>query len=66
MAKKISNESYEVLISSGHCVPRLGQGLDNIVPFKVGGEYKVTGESKQLEVWIRCTQNCPYHIILIE
>lgn len=66
--KTIGNEAYNVLKSSGHCVPRLGNPKDyndTIVTFKVGKEYQVISKENKEPLKVRCTQNCPISIKLI-
>ena len=61
--KKISNESFEILKVSGHVVPRTKS--KNIIPFAVGKEYIVENEETKETLKVRCTQDCPHHLRLI-
>ena len=58
--KTISNESYEVLKSSGHVVPRNENGF--IIPFVVGKKYEVKSKDNDDLITVKCTQDCPYHL----
>lgn len=62
----IGDEAYNNLLHDGHTVPRLGNPKDpedTIVRFAVGKEYKVISKSNKSPIKVRCTQDCPYHLI---
>lgn len=61
--KKISQQSFEELKISGHCVPRYEE-TGKIIPFKVGKKYTISDGKEKIKV--KCTQDCPYHLIKIE
>lgn len=61
--KKISSESFEILKISGHVVPRNKNKY--IIPFVVGKEYIVQNEETKETLKVRCTQDCPHHLRLI-
>ncbi len=70
--KIISTEAYNTLLHSGHCVPRapltgkITDWEDIIVPFRVSKEYQVISPDNKTPLKVRCTQDCPIHIRLIE
>jgi len=63
--KIIGNESYNILKSTGHVVPRNKQNYI-VESFKVGGEYEVKSEENEELIKVRCTQDCPHHLKIIE
>lgn len=61
--KTIPDRYFDELKSSGHTVPR-NETTGEPIPFRVGKEYTIKntkGETAQ----VRCTQDCPHHIILL-
>lgn len=65
MKRIISNSAYELLKSSGHVVPRTDNN-DIQTNFSVGKEYFVTSKDNLEPIKVRCTQNCPHHLKVIE
>lgn len=63
--KTIPERYYNELKESGHTVPR-DEKTGKILPFKVGGEYNISTSTKAPTLKARCTQNCPYHLILLK
>jgi hypothetical protein len=58
----IGDESFEVLKSVGHDVPR--DNARYIIPFRVSSEY-IVKNSKGETLKVRCTQDCPTHLRVI-
>ena len=67
--KIISERAFNELKTNGHCVPRVYNPKDqndSITPFVVGKEYEVKYKGGKEIVKVRCTQNCPINIKLID
>ncbi len=62
--KTIGHASFLDLKGFGHAVPRMTKN-GNQIPFLVGKEYNVTSDESTEIVRVRCTQDNPYHLILI-
>lgn len=64
MNKLISNESYNILKSSGHVTPR--DKKNNIIySFRVCKEYSVTSEENTEPLKVVCSQDNPTNLNLI-
>jgi hypothetical protein len=61
--KKLSDRYFNEL-KSGHTVPR-DEKTGEPIPFRVGGNYIIINELTKEELRARCTQDCPYHLILL-
>lgn len=60
---KVSKQTFDEIKLFGHGVPRTNaRYIDE--RFKVSKEYLIEHESETLKV--RCTQNCPVHLRVIE
>jgi len=64
--KKIPKRYFDELINYGHCVPRYESTGEVITNFSVGKEYLIGNDKTNEKVKVRCTQNCPHHLILIK
>lgn len=64
--KTIHERAFNELKENGHCVPRLWDTADNITQFTVGKEYFVTTAHSTEKLKVRCTQDCPIHIKVIQ
>lgn len=63
--KTIPARYWEELNNSGHTVPReMKHGT--LIPFVVGKNYTIVNEETKEELTARCTQDCPYHLVLID
>jgi len=61
--KTISDQSYAELLSFGAVVPRDNE--KGVIVFGVGRKYMIAGNKKQPPVKVTCTQDCPYHLKII-
>lgn len=64
LPKKILSDRYFNELKSGHTVPR-NEKTGEPIPFRVGKEYIIVNKSTKEEIKARCTQDCPYHLIVI-
>lgn len=62
--KKIPLRYFEELLT-GSTVPRFDSNGEPI-PFRVGWVGKVGNGTDKRTAMTRCTQNCPYHLVLIK
>lgn len=60
---KIPDQYFDCLKNSRSVVPRYQQ-TGEVIPFTVGKEYIIINSSNE-KLKARCTQNCPYNLILI-
>lgn len=65
MKKIIEDEYFNQLKNSAFTVPRYKKTGEVQSNFKVGSEYTIVNKKNKEEIKARCTQNCPYHLILI-
>lgn len=63
--KKIPLEYFNQLVNSGHTVPR-DKKTGDFIPFKVGKEYVIGNDENRELLKVRCTQDCPYHLIVVK
>lgn len=64
LPKKLLSDRYFKELKSGHTVPR-DEKTGELIPFRVGKEYIIVNQLTKEEIKARCTQNCPYHLIVI-
>lgn len=65
MKKKIPDQHFNELKNSGHCVPR-DEKTGEPIPFKVGNTYVIENAATKETVNARCTQDCPWHLVLVK
>lgn len=65
MKKRISQSTYDLLIDRKHAVPRDGANYIQI-GWKVGKEYEVFVNQTTEPIKVRCTQDCPFHLQVIQ
>lgn len=63
--KHIPARYFNELKNSGHTVPR-DEKTGDVLPFKVGKNYTIINPDTKEEITARCTQDCPFHLKLIE
>lgn len=63
--KTIPSRYFNELKDSGHTVPR-DEKTGEVMPFKVSKNYTIINHDTKEEVTARCTQDCPYHLILLK
>ena len=61
MKKRITQNTYDLLLSVGHAVPRDNKGYIQ-TNWRVGGEYMVYVNESTEPLKVRCTQNCPHNL----
>lgn len=62
--KRISLQTFSEIKHSGHGVPRNTQGYIE-ESFKVCKEYIIGSYGTKETLKVRCTQDCPHHLILL-
>lgn len=62
--KVIPQQYFETLKEIGHVVARY-EKTGEVIPFSVGDEYNVKGEKSGEILKVRCTQDCPHAIKII-
>lgn len=61
VTKTIGDQYYNEIKLSGHGVPRNIKTGEQI-PFSVGKDYYIISLLNKEPLFVRCTQDCPYHL----
>lgn len=65
MRKFLYDQYFKELQTRGATVPRYLTSGEVMNGFKVGKEYNVFNSTTKETIKVRCTQNCPTHLIVI-